>query len=385
MTHAYVFVSGTLAATLTKTNGGTEFSYLPEYTGQPVATTLPLDAPPLFLSGGALPPFFTGLLPESRRLSALKRHLKASTDDEFTLLLGVGAAPVGNIQISATKTPEPTPPPVFSMGSEINFSLALEQSHIPDPFAIAGVQDKASARTIAIPVGTTDTDAILKLSPPEYPQLVENEYTCIETIRPYSRHLRHELVQVELVHDVTGRAGLLVHRFDSFRGNRIPVEDAAQILGIYPADKYHVSYEEIAVGMAKVSATPIVTLRSVALQVALAWLSGNGDLHAKNFSLYDKGTGFEPTPIYDIPATLVYGDNDLALPIGGKRTGLSRKRFIAFGKDIGLPEMISHQVADAALKATEHLAAQLLEKLSLTPRQRRDIPQVLYSRRKAFV
>lgn len=385
---AFVFVSDVLAATLTRTNHGIEFKYLSDYDGQPIATTLPVETTPQLYKGGALPPFFTGLLPEGRRLSTLKRQLKTSADDELSLLLGVGTAPVGNVRILPTEKIPPLPSPLFTITADdenLDFSAVLSHSQIPDPFAIAGAQDKASARTIAIPVTSKNADAILKLSPPEYPQLVENEYTCIETISAYSRQLRHELVNARIIHDKTGRSGLLVSRFDSYDGHRIPVEDGAQILGIYPADKYNVSYEEIAFGLAQASATPIVTLRSVALQVALAWLSGNGDLHAKNFSLYNKGNGFEPTPIYDIPSTLIYGDNDLALSVGGSRKGLSKKRFLTFGKTIGLPEIIVNQVADAALNATEQLAENLLANLSLTTRQRRDIPRILHSRRKAWL
>lgn len=55
---ADVYVAGTLAAYLTKDQQGTvTFSYKLGYRGRPVATTLPLDVPPLVSPAGALPAF----------------------------------------------------------------------------------------------------------------------------------------------------------------------------------------------------------------------------------------------------------------------------------------------------------------------------------------
>jgi HipA-like protein len=78
------------------------FSHLPEYVGEGgarVTTTLPVTAEPEFRPAGAVPPFFAGLLPEGRRLSALRAAMKTSGDDELSLLLAVGGDTVGDIQI----------------------------------------------------------------------------------------------------------------------------------------------------------------------------------------------------------------------------------------------------------------------------------------------
>jgi HipA-like protein len=78
------------------------FSHLPEFVGEGgarVTTTLPVTAEPEFRTAGAVPPFFAGLLPEGRRLSALRAAMKTSGDDELSLLLAVGGDTVGDIQI----------------------------------------------------------------------------------------------------------------------------------------------------------------------------------------------------------------------------------------------------------------------------------------------
>lgn len=108
---ATVFRQGIPAATLARTHSGTRFSYLPGYIGPAVATTLPLSDEPLERSGGAVPPFFAGLLPEGRRLSNVRRALKASPDDDLSLLLAVGADLIGDVQVfpEGIEPYEPTP------------------------------------------------------------------------------------------------------------------------------------------------------------------------------------------------------------------------------------------------------------------------------------
>jgi serine/threonine-protein kinase HipA len=86
---ADVHKAGRPAARLRRTPDGVEFSYRDDYLAapdaRPVATTLPLDDRPVVTPAGAVPPFFAGLLPESRRLSALRRAVKTSADDELAL------------------------------------------------------------------------------------------------------------------------------------------------------------------------------------------------------------------------------------------------------------------------------------------------------------
>ena len=99
---------------------------------------------------------------------------------------------------------------------------------------------------------------ILKLNAPEFPHVVENEFVMFR----YAAKLRIPLSRVQLIRDVAGRPGLLVERFDRvpLEGGtaggsaaaatesapdavqRLAVEDGAQVLRLYPADKYNVGY-----------------------------------------------------------------------------------------------------------------------------------------------
>jgi hypothetical protein len=49
--------------------------------------------------GGAVPPFFAGLLPEGVRLGVVTSSTKTSADDHFTWLLANGAGTFGNVRV----------------------------------------------------------------------------------------------------------------------------------------------------------------------------------------------------------------------------------------------------------------------------------------------
>ena len=188
-------------------------------------------------------------------------------------------------------------------------------SGLIDPVALAGVQDKLSAGMISMPVASAGRRYILKLNAPEFPHVVENEFAMFR----YAARLRIPLSRVQLIRDVAGRPGLLVERFDrvpSWRAGtgagvgaqaaarsphavqRLAVEDGAQVLGLYPADKYNVGYGQVCHALAAYCAAPLPALRNLALQAAFAWLTGNGDLHAKNVSMVQQPPGSGPSPRY---------------------------------------------------------------------------------------
>jgi len=64
-------------------------------------------------------------------------------------------------------------------------------------------------------------------------------------------------------------------------------------------------------------------------------------------------------PVYDLPSTVVYGDKTLALTLGGKRTGISRKHFLGWAAEMGLKGRAAVQVLELALRASAPLLADL--------------------------
>lgn len=365
---ADVYKAGRLAAQLRRAAGGVEFAYLPDYLhdGVAVATTLPLTATHRITPAGAVAPFFAGLLPEGRRLSSLRRAVKTSADDELSLLLAVGRDPIGDVQVvpeGQVPTAAESLVTVERSFTEIRFADLLADAGIIDQVALPGVQEKVSARVISMPVGTADHRYILKLDPPEYPHVVVNEAYFLGVARSSGM----PVVDTEVVHDATGRPGLLVRRFDRvvlIDGTIIPLacEDACQLLDRWPADKYNVSAEGVTAVVAAVCAAGPVAARDVFRQVCFAWVTGNGDVHAKNISVI-AGTDGEHrvAPAYDLPSTLPYGDRSLALSLAGKTKGFSRRQLLAFASTVGLTEKAATRVLDATLAATAGIIDELDE------------------------
>ncbi len=358
------------AATLTRTPEGVRFAYRRDYLdahGAPVATTLPLSEQPVVTPGGAVPPYFAGLLPEGRRLTGLRRAVKTSADDELSLLLAVGRDPVGDVRVLPSgATPDAPPEPLVSVArsfEEVTFRDLMEAAEIVDPVALAGVQDKASARMISLPVSRAGRRFILKVDPPEYPLVVENEAFFIAA----ARRARIPAVRADVVHDATGRPGLLVERFDRvLDADGAPVslamEDAAQVLGRYPADKYLVTAEEVTSALSHLCAARVAAAREVFRQLCFAWLTGNGDVHAKNLSVLGTMAGeWHIAPAYDLPSTVPYGDATMALAMGGRRDGLSRRSLLAFAGAAGIPARAAESALEQALGATDDITTAIAD------------------------
>jgi serine/threonine-protein kinase HipA len=357
---ADVYKAGTLAGHLRRDDGQVSFRYTDDYLGtgrRPVATTLPLTDRPVLTAAGAVPAFFAGLLPEGRRLTALRRAVKTSADDELSLLLAVGADPVGDVQIAPEGQRPGKVEPLISVDrsfDEVTFADLMASVDIVDPVSLAGLQDKASARMLSMPIRHAGNRYILKIDPPEFPYVVANEAYFIAL----AARARFPVVHAEVVQDATGRPGLLVRRFDRVsdaagRARSLAVEDGAQLLGIYPADKYAITSERLVRAVAEVCPARAVAVREAFRQLCFAWLTGNGDLHAKNLSVVATADGeWRVAPAYDLPSTLPYRDHSMALSLGGRTRGLSRKHLLRFAGAVGLASPAATRVLDEVLAAT---------------------------------
>lgn len=353
---ADVFKGEDLAGSLRRAEDGTvAFTYREGYSGPAVASTLPVATAPVISPGGGVPPFFAGLLPEGHRLSVLRRATKTSADDELTLLLAVGADAPGDVRIFPQGTcPYDEHPLATDDPALLDFH---ELAEMPDRTGLPGVQSKTSASMVNVPVRFRDRSALLKLDPPEHPHLVINEalhltHASALTL-PVSAHT--------VLHDRYGVPGLLVRRFDrtvtedgSVR--RLGVEDGAQVLGIYPAQKYNLSTENVITALAGRATAGPVAARNLYLQFLFAWLTGNGDLHAKNVSILQTSPGeWRVAPIYDIPCTAVYRDMTMALSVDGRVKNLRRRHWEALADAIGLRP----RARDAAMQTALAAAARI--------------------------
>ena len=390
---ADVYVGDALAAQLSRGDGVTRFAYLTDYLrhqGPGLATTLPRSDARVESPAGALPPFFAGLLPEGRRLTAIRTAVKTSADDDLSLLLAVGGDTIGHTRVVAHG--EPLPPDETALSvvadpSEVSFAELFRQAigadtDLLDRVALPGVQDKISGRMIVFQVAGTHERYLLKLDPPEFPHLVANEAFFLDA----ARRSGLPTARTEVITDRDGRAGLLVERFDRVPTDdglqRLAQEDACQVLGRYPADKYRLTAEEVISGLANVTDAPIVTARDLLRQFAFAYLTGNGDAHAKNFSVVRQPAGpWRVSPAYDVPSSYPYGDTTMALPIAGRdRENITWRQFVEAGHEVGVAERaVRRLLGDLVARVDRWLPD--LDRLPFDERRRHRLRRLIEDRR----
>ena len=347
---------------LERRGNDTAFVYDPSVApGEPgIAFHLPTETRTFVHGGGAIPPFFAGLLPEGARLTALAARAKTSLDDMFTLLVAVGGDCVGDVSIVSTGMP-PTAPHALAEGdpSTLDFERLFERSlgmgtEDLDRVALAGVQEKVSAEMISFPVGTSS--AILKLNPPHLSRLVENEAFFLRMVAA----LGVRVAEAHLVEDRRGRSGLLVRRFDRFSigGSayltKTHQEDACQFTNVFPAAKYRLTSRNVAEGLIEHASSPPLAIREFVRQSAANYLIANGDFHAKNLSVYRAPqTGLiEVTPAYDVLSTLPYGDDRMAMKLDGRDKNLKRRNFVEFAVRHGAGGKAIHTLLDRICDAS---------------------------------
>ncbi|WP_158295006.1 type II toxin-antitoxin system HipA family toxin [Nocardioides caeni] len=360
---ADVYKSGQLAAHLTRTSAGLiEFAYTRDWithAGPPVASTLPVTTDVITMPGGALPAFFTGLLPEGRRLTELREGVKTSPDDELSLLLGVGSDTIGDVQVVPEGAELAAANPALSIvGYDLlSFRDVLRAAGLnPDRVGLPGVQDKLSAQMISLPVDARGRRQLLKLNPPRVRHLVENEHFFINA----AKHAGIRTVDARIVADKDDELGLAVTRFDRIETPAgetlsLPVEDGCQVLGLPPASKYSIRTEELLLRLTGLCEAPIPAAAEFLTQIVQAYLSINGDAHAKNFSVMQDQTGrWQPTPAYDLPSTYFYDDHKLALSVSGEKgPNITGKKFLELGTTLGLRPRAIEKIIARTSDATE--------------------------------
>src|SRR5699024_3402216 len=279
---ADVYKNGRLAGHLTRIPAGIEFAYTEAWLADsttPVASSLPLTAEPRITTGGAVPAFFAGLLPEGHRLSALRRSVKTSADDELSLVLAIGTDAIGDVQVvpagaGAARGESRIPVDDFAT---VRFRDLLADLDINvDTSGIPGVQDKASLTMLNVPVAAAGHSYLLKLNPPEYPHVVENEHFFLGA----ARRSGIAVVDADVVRDADDDAGLVVRRFDRVRNadgsvTALAVEDGCQVLDLHPEAKYRVTTERLLGRLSALCEAPIPAARILLTQLAFAYVSGN--------------------------------------------------------------------------------------------------------------
>ena len=368
-----VFLNSLKVGTIVRTPGDfNAFSFEPDYRatgGCPIlslsfrAATGGLRKDPRPVAG-ALPAFFANLLPEDKLREAMEKHHAGHVrpGNDFDLLAALGADLPGAVRV------------LPSNGDPIT-TTAAPQGKPKARFSLAGVQMKLSVMKntgkgggLTLPLGDGEGQYIAKFPSTAFPGVSENEFANLALSDAIGMDVpERELVSPDQFEGIpeefeTLAEGLvlLVRRFDrETGGQRIHIEDFAQVFGIYPARKYEgAAYHDIASAL-NVAISPLAALEFVR-RLTLSVVMGNGDMHLKNWSLIYPGEGSMPAlaPIYDVLSTVPYIPADgLALSLGGERAfkALTAVRWRAFASRARLPEpAVQKAVAETVKRIDAH-------------------------------
>jgi serine/threonine-protein kinase HipA len=344
-----VWFFGECAGVLTQEEGYLSFQYLPKWleskNAKPLSQSLPLRAEPF--DERIAKPFFSGLLPEGDKRTAVANILKVSSKNDFALLDGIGGECAGALILLE---PGQTPPveahasesiewlkddqllavleklpkrPLLAGESGLRLSLAGAQEKLPVVAREVLGKDGLSYFEIGLPKNNIPSSHILKPEILGVNGSVYNEAFCLALARELK--LNAATAKIGRVKEKTY---LLVERYDRFIDDgqlrRLHQEDFCQAMGVAPELKYqHEGGPTIADGFAlvrKVTTPSAPNLLGLLDYIIFNCLVGNNDAHAKNFSLLYSQSRIHLAPLYDVLSIAVYPDlsDSMAMKIGSK-------------------------------------------------------------------
>jgi len=185
-------------------------------------------------------------------------------------------------------------------------------------------------------VGALDGNYIFKPPNNNYPEMPENEHLTMRMAEAFGIRV----VPSSLIRLKTGEIAYITKRIDrTDSGEKIHMLDMFQITDAY--EKYKGSMEKIGKAIGEYSVNPNLD-KVFFFEIALfSFITGNNDMHLKNFSMIEGHSGWTLAPAYDLlNVTLVLPDDkeETALTLSGKKKNLDGKSFISFGKSLELTD-----------------------------------------------
>jgi serine/threonine-protein kinase HipA len=224
--------------------------------------------------------------------------------------------------------------------------------------AVPGVQPKLSMslvkeagqtanRRLTV-VGTLGGDYIFKPPSEDFTEMPQNEHVTMRIAEAYGIRV----VPSSLIRLQSGEISYITKRIDrTNNGQRIHMLDMFQILEAF--DKYKSSMERVGKAVGEYSANPLLDKLFLFELTLLSFLTGNNDMHLKNFSMIQTGHGWGLSPAYDllnVSLVLPEDKEELALTLGGKKRKLTKNSFKRFGEGLGLNSMQINGVFNRFLK-----------------------------------
>ena len=187
-------------------------------------------------------------------------------------------------------------------------------------------------------------DYIFKPQTERFAMLPENEDLTMHL----AEIAKIKIVPHTLIRMKDGSIGYLTKRIDrKADGEKIAMEDMCQLTERQTEHKYRSSYEQIGKAIRKYSTNAQLDMVDFLERVYFSWLTGNNDMHLKNFSLYSPAGEPVLTPAYDLLNAAISNpvdDAELALNLNGKKKRMKDADFRNAYRTCGVPEIVFDRV-----------------------------------------
>ena len=247
--------------------------------------------------------------------------------------------------------------PAIDIDKETLEELALKSSSLG--LTVPGVQkklslhlsDEGSSRLTLVghPAGY-----ILKPQTEDFEQLPQSEDLVMDIAEMMGvRVVPHGLIEVD------NKWAYISKRIDRLNNEFYAMEDFCQLSGRLTLDKYKSSYERCAGIIKRYSVMPGFDMSEFYLRLLVCFVTGNSDMHLKNFSLIERDPGsreYVLSSAYDLlPVNVIMPEDteETALTLNGKKSNLKRKDFLTFADIAGLNNKAATHMIDSVVRRKE--------------------------------
>ncbi|MEY5048357.1 MAG: hypothetical protein RLZZ175_1716 [Bacteroidota bacterium] len=229
----------------------------------------------------------------------------------------------------------------------INYSFGqmsdLAKNVIERSIAVPGVQaklsmtlEKVGAEQRLTVIGALGGNYIFKPPSNDYPELPQNEHVTMRIAEAFGI----KVVPSSLIKLASGELSYITKRIDrTDNGQKIHMLDMFQITEAF--DKYKSSMEKVGKAIGTYSDNTVLDKLFFFELTLFSFLTGNNDMHLKNFSLIESPSGWVLAPAYDLLNVSIVNPKDeeeLALTLFGKKKKFSKHHFEEFGLSLGLSQ-----------------------------------------------
>lgn len=177
------------------------------------------------------------------------------------------------------------------------------------------------------------------------------EYAFMPEVEDLTMHLA-KLFKIEtanhaLIRTSTGDLAYITKRFDRVKGKKIHVEDLCQLSELLTEQKYKSSYERVGKIIKQFATNSGLDVIKYYRLVLFSFLTGNNDMHLKNFSLMHTDQGILFSPAYDLlNINLIFPSDkdDLALTLCGRKRKIKRSDFDELALSLGISTIVRNNI-----------------------------------------